>query len=102
SALDAYRLLRLAIADPDPVIVLEPKARYWWKETGGLVSDGPRIGDARILRDGETVTLLAYGAMVARVLDAAAILAEEAITARVVHLRTRSPFDHSPPERCAR
>ena len=29
SPLDAYRLLRLAIADPDPVVVLEPKARYW-------------------------------------------------------------------------
>ena len=37
SALDAYRLLRQAIADPDPVIVLEPKARYWSKESGELL-----------------------------------------------------------------
>ena len=86
SALDAYRLLRLAIADPDPVIVLEPKARYWSKESGELATDGPGIGDARVLREGETVTLVAYGAMVPRVLGAAAILAEEAITARVVDL----------------
>ena len=40
-ALDAYRLLRLAIADPDPVIVLEPKARYWSKEDGDLAVEGP-------------------------------------------------------------
>jgi 2-oxoisovalerate dehydrogenase E1 component beta subunit len=102
SALDAYRLLRLAIADPDPVIVLEPKARYWSKESGELATDGPGIGDARVLRDGETVTLVAYGAMVARVLDAAAILAEEAITARVVDLRSLSPLDDVALERCAR
>ena len=45
SALDAYRLLRLAIADPDPVIVLEPKARYWSKEDGDLTVEGPGIGE---------------------------------------------------------
>src|SRR6266550_3191886 len=90
SALDAYRLLRHAIADPDPVIVLEPKARYWSKESGELATDGPGIGDARVLRDGETVTVVTYGSMVTRVLDAAAILAGEAITARVVDLRSLS------------
>ena len=47
TALDAYRLLRLAIADPDPVIVLEPKARYWSKEEGELTVDGPGIGAGR-------------------------------------------------------
>src|SRR6266516_2000778 len=102
SALDAYRLLRQAIADPDPVIVLEPKARYWSKESGELASDGPGIGIARVLRDGENVTLVAYGAMVARVLDAAAVLADEAITARVVDLRSLSPLDDAVLERCAR
>ena len=52
-ALDAYRLLRLAIADPDPVIVLEPKARYWSKEDGDLDGRGPRDRRrARVLRDG--------------------------------------------------
>jgi len=101
SALDAYRLLRQAIADPDPVIVLEPKARYWSKESGELASDGPGIGNARVLRDGENVTLVTYGAMVARVLDAAAVLADEAITARVVDLRSLSPLDDAVLERCA-
>src|SRR5947208_1111433 len=36
TAVDAYRLLRASIADPDPVIFLEPKSRYWSKETGEL------------------------------------------------------------------
>ena len=66
SALDAYRLLRLAIADPDPVIVLEPKARYWSKETGDLTVDGPGIGEGRVLRSGDGCAVFAYGAMVAR------------------------------------
>ena len=47
SPLDGYRLLRLAIADPDPVVVLEPKARYWSKEAGELPLDGPGIGEGR-------------------------------------------------------
>ena len=34
--LDAYSLLRQSIADPDPVVFLEPKSRYWSKETGDL------------------------------------------------------------------
>src|SRR2546430_14426248 len=63
SALDAYRLLRQAIADPDPGIVLEPKARYWSKESGELASDGPGIGNARGLRGGENGALVTYGAM---------------------------------------
>ncbi len=42
--LDAYRLLRRSIDDPDPVIVLEPKSRYWSKEDGDLTAEGPGIG----------------------------------------------------------
>ena len=75
TALDAYRLLRLAIADPDPVIVLEPKARYWSKEEGELTVDGPGIGVGRVLRDGDACTVVTYGAMVTRCLEAAGVLA---------------------------
>jgi 2-oxoisovalerate dehydrogenase E1 component subunit beta len=102
SALDAYRLLRIAIADPDPVIVLEPKARYWSKESGELSADGLGIGEARVLRDGRDVTIVAYGAMVTRALDAAAVLAEGDVSARVVDLRSLAPIDDELLARCAR
>jgi pyruvate dehydrogenase E1 component beta subunit len=100
--LDAYRLLRLAIADPDPVIVLEPKARYWMKEDGELTVEGLGIGEARIARDGDACAVITYGAMVARCLDAAAALSTEGIEARVVDLRSLAPLDLSLLGRCAR
>lgn len=100
--LDAYRLLRLAIADPDPVVVLEPKARYWTKEAGDLATEGPGIGAARVLRAGEDVSVVAYGTMVARALEAAAVLADEGVSARVVDLRSLSPLDEDLLARCVR
>jgi pyruvate dehydrogenase E1 component beta subunit len=92
-ALDAYRLLRLAIADPDPVIVLEPKARYWSKESGELDAGGPGIGVAEVVRGGDACTVFAYGAMVARCLEAADLLSGEGVETRVVDLRSLSPLD---------
>jgi len=100
--LDAYRLLRLAIADPDPVIVLEPKARYWSKEDGELTTEGPGLGEGRILRDGDACTIVTYGAMVIRCLEAAEALAAEGIDARVVDLRSLSPLDDDLLGRCVR
>jgi 2-oxoisovalerate dehydrogenase E1 component beta subunit len=102
SALDAYRLLRLAIADPDPVIVLEPKSRYWSKEEGELTVEGPGIGTARVLRGGDACTIFSYGAMVARCLEAAEALAGEGIAARVVDLRCLAPLDIDLIGNCAR
>ncbi len=92
-ALDAYRLLSLAIADPDPVIFLEPKARYWSKEDGELGVEGPGIGEARVVREGADCALIAYGTMVSRCLDAAGRLADEGIDARVLDLRSLVPLD---------
>jgi pyruvate dehydrogenase E1 component beta subunit len=91
--LDAYTLLSKAIADPDPVIVLEPKSRYWSKEDGELNTDGPGIGEARVLRDGGACAIVSYGAMVHRCLDAAAQLAAEGIECRVLDLRSLTPLD---------
>jgi pyruvate/2-oxoglutarate/acetoin dehydrogenase E1 component len=101
TALDAYRLLRGAIADPDPVIFLEPKARYWTKESGELSADGPGLAQGRVLRPGDDLTIVAYGAMVTRALDAAAVLAEDGVAARVVDLRSLAPLDDALLERCA-
>jgi pyruvate dehydrogenase E1 component beta subunit len=101
SALDAYRLLRHAIVDPDPVIVLEPKARYWAKEAGELTAEGPGIGEGRVLRAGADLALVTYGAMVSRTLDAAAVLADEGVEARVVDLRSLAPLDEDLLVACA-
>ncbi len=101
--LDGYRLLRLAIADPDPVVFLEPKARYWMKESGELTADGPGIGDALVVREGRDCTIVAYGAMVARSVEAADSLdTSDGIGARVVDLRSLSPLDDELLARCAR
>ena len=99
--LDAYRLLRRAIVDPDPVVVLEPKARYWTKEEGDLTVDGPGIGEGRIVRDGGDVTIVAYGTMVARALEAAGVVDGEGTEVRVVDLRSLSPLDEDLLRRCA-
>jgi pyruvate/2-oxoglutarate/acetoin dehydrogenase E1 component len=102
TALDAYRLLRLAIVEPDPVIVLEPKARYWSKEEGELTVDGPGIGQGRVLRDGGACAIFTYGAMVARCLEAADVLDGDGVKARVVDLRSLSPLDVELIEACVR
>lgn len=90
--LDAYALLSAAIVDPDPVIVLEPKSRYWPKEEGELVA-GDGIGGARVLRDGDACVLISYGAMVHRCLEAATALAAEGVECRVLDLRSLVPLD---------
>ena len=102
AALDAYRLLRLAIGHPDPVIVLEPKARYWSKEDGELTIDGPGIGEGRVLRAGDACTVVTYGAMVARCLESAAALADEGLEIQLLDLRSLSPLDVGLIGRCAR
>ncbi len=101
-ALDGYRLLRHAIADPDPVIFLEPKARYWAKEEGELLADRPGLEEGRVVRDGDACTVFAYGAMVARCIEAAERLGAEGLAVRLVDLRSLAPLDVDLIARCAR
>ena len=99
---DAYRLLRLAIADPDPVVVLEPKARYWTKQDADLTTGGPGIGEGTVVRDGDAATVFTYGSMVSRCLEAASVVADEGVATRVVDLRWLSPLDTALIARCVR
>jgi pyruvate dehydrogenase E1 component beta subunit len=99
-AIDGYTLLRAAIADPDPVVFLEPKARYWAKESGELTTDGPGIGVGRTLREGVDCAVVTYGTMVARCIETAEALAGEGIEVRVVDLRSLSPLDLGLLEAC--
>jgi len=95
SPIDAYHLLRASVADPDPVIFLEPKSRYWSKEEGDLRTDGALpIGKARVVREGSDCTIVAYGAMVARSLAAAArASADRDLDLEVLDLRSLVPLD---------
>jgi 2-oxoisovalerate dehydrogenase E1 component beta subunit len=102
SALDGYRLLRLAVDDPDPVVFLEPKARYWAKEDGELTTEGPGLGEGRIVRDGNGCVVFAYGAMVARCVETAETFGAEGLSVRVVDLRSLAPLDVDLIGRCAR
>jgi 2-oxoisovalerate dehydrogenase E1 component beta subunit len=90
---DAFDLLRAAIADPDPVVFLEPKSRYWSKEAGELHGAGLPIGRARVLREGTDCTIFAWGAMVARSLVAAQRAAEGGKEVKVVDVRSLVPLD---------
>jgi 2-oxoisovalerate dehydrogenase E1 component beta subunit len=90
---DAYRLLRQSIGCPDPVIFLEPKRRYWSRETAVLTTDGPAIDRAVIRRPGTDVTLITYGGTVHTGLEAADAAAAEGWDVEVIDLRSLSPFD---------
>ena len=94
SAADAKGLLKSAIRDPNPIVFLENELVY------GVGFDVPEdddhivpIGKARVLREGEDVTLIAHSIMVGRALEAAEALAGEGISAEVIDLRTIRPLD---------
>jgi 2-oxoisovalerate dehydrogenase E1 component beta subunit len=94
SPIDAYHLLRASMSDADPVIFFEPKSRYWAKEEGELDVDGALpIGKARIVREGSHCTVVAYGAMVARSLQAASRAAADGTEIEVLDLRSLVPLD---------
>jgi pyruvate dehydrogenase E1 component beta subunit len=91
---DAYWLLRDAIADPDPVVFLEPKRLYWSKADTNLEArTAEPFGRAAIVRSGRDATLVAYGPSVAVALEAAEAAAEDGMSLEVVDLRTLVPFD---------
>ncbi len=94
SAADAKGLLKAAIRDPDPVIFLENEILYGHAFEVPQVDDFVLpIGRAKVLREGSDVTIVAFGLMVERALQAAEALAKEGIRAEVIDLRTIRPLD---------
>ncbi|MBB2204307.1 pyruvate dehydrogenase complex E1 component subunit beta [Gluconacetobacter takamatsuzukensis] len=94
SSADAKGLLRAAIRDPNPVIVLENEILYGHKFPCPIDDDFILpIGRAKIEREGTDVTIVAFSIMVGTALEAAAILAEQGISAEVINLRTIRPLD---------
>jgi pyruvate dehydrogenase E1 component beta subunit len=92
---DAYWMTQQAIACEDPVIVFEPKRRYWLKgevdtENPGASADPFR---AHVVREGTDATIVAYGPLVPVALAAAEASAEDGRSVEVIDLRSISPID---------
>lgn len=90
---DAKGLMKAAIRDDNPVLVMESETLYSVK---GDIPDGDGIvplGKARIVREGTDVTIVAYSRMTHVALEAAAQLEKEGISAEVIDLRSLRPLD---------
>lgn len=91
---DAKGLIVSAIRDPDPVLFLEPKRVYRAiKEEVPDEEYTVPIAEARVVRDGDDVTVISWGAMVREALHAAEKVKGEGVNAEVIDLRTISPLD---------
>ncbi|TMW56295.1 hypothetical protein Poli38472_008943 [Pythium oligandrum] len=94
---DARGLLKAAIRDPNPVVVLENELLYGVtfpvsKEAQDKDFVIP-IGKAKIMKEGSDVTIVAFSRMVGLALEAAEVLAKEGVNAEVINLRSIRPFD---------
>ena len=91
---DAKGLLLSAIRDDDPVLFFEPKRVY-----RAVKMDVPEeeytipIGKAKVVREGEDVTVVGWGAMLFEALASADEVAEQGVSAEVIDLRTLWPVD---------
>ncbi len=91
---DAKGLLVAAIRDEDPVIFMEPKKIY--RSIKEEVQENEYVvplGKARIIVEGSQVTLISWGAMVVKCIEAVNELAKKGVSVELIDLRTLSPLD---------
>jgi len=93
SPYDVKGLLIQAIRDNDPVIFCEHKVLYTLEGDVPEESYTIPFGEANIVREGDDVTIVAFGRMVQQAMKAAATLAKEGISCEVIDPRTTSPLD---------
>lgn len=92
-AADAYAMLRAAVADEDPCIVIESRELY--QVEGDVYLDEPvqPVAGGAVVRDGDGPAIITWGAMVGRAIQAADQLASVGISAGVYNLRWLNPVD---------
>lgn len=90
---DAKGLLKSAIRDDNPVIVLEGEMMYNWKGDVPEEEYVVPVGQAAVRREGRDVTIVSFGRPMKIVMEAAEVLAGEGIEADVVDLRSLRPMD---------
>ncbi|NJM29838.1 MAG: alpha-ketoacid dehydrogenase subunit beta [Rhizobiales bacterium] len=93
NAYDAKGLLIQSIRDNDPVIFCEHKVLYPHESDVPAESYAIPFGEANVTREGRDVSIVTYGMMVHRAMDAAADLAKSGVEAEIIDLRTLSPID---------
>jgi pyruvate dehydrogenase E1 component beta subunit len=90
----AYGLLLAAIRNPDPVIFYEPKRIYRLVKQEVLDNgEALPLDKCFIVKEGDDVTLISWGAMIKETIEAAEHLESEGISAEIIDLATISPID---------
>jgi pyruvate dehydrogenase E1 component beta subunit/2-oxoisovalerate dehydrogenase E1 component beta subunit len=90
---DAYSMLLEAVAIDDPVVFCEHKLLYYHLKADALPTEALPVGKARLAREGQDMTIVAYSAMVHEALAAADELKPEGWEVEVVDLRSVKPLD---------
>jgi pyruvate/2-oxoglutarate/acetoin dehydrogenase E1 component len=94
---DAYHLIRAAVCDPDPVIILEHKLLFGRSGAVTLFGEAvPPVDGPKCLRPGKDITVVASLAMVERIQAAATTLESEGISAELFDLRVIRPMNLTP------
>jgi len=99
NAVDAYWMIQQAIKNDDPVLFFEPKRLYHSGALKAEVDPGVTpdpLFKSRVLREGTSATVVAYGPCVKVALDAATAAEPEGTSLEVIDLRTLSPLDLAP------
>jgi len=90
---DTKALLKAAIRDDNPVLFMESLSMLSERGPVGGPDDVGELGRAEIVRSGSDVTLVGYGAMRSKMVDAATLLDEDGVSAEIVDLKTIVPWD---------